>query len=136
MARYLAQAANSLTSVNLIYEVNSFPESVSEPHAFQLFLSNVKQENTAGLIVPVRMNSHQAASALNVVADFIKIEATSDNIYSDILAWYPHLSQTGILAGNNWNDSSVALGVMQAAESLDLSVNINASVWYFVKNAP
>ena len=56
-------------------------------------------------------------------------------IYNDILSWYPHLSDTGVMCGNNWRDTSVQQGVIKAASSLDLNLQINGNVWYFVKGS-
>lgn len=137
VARFIAQQANNLPSVNTIYAVNAWTScDPSQKYLFQRFLSNVKQENTTNLIVPIRMNSNDAALALNVKADFISIVGGNDaeTIYKDILSWYPHLSDDGVICGNNWNDNSVEIGVTKAAESLDLTLKINDNVWYFEKN--
>jgi hypothetical protein len=136
VARYIAQQASTLPTVKQIYSVNEWQSAdPSQKHLFQRFLSNVVQENTAQLITPIRMTSHEAAGALNVKADFISLVGNNDQdgIYNDILAWYPHLSDTGVMCGNNWNEPSIQVGVTQAASMLDLAVKVSDNVWYVVK---
>lgn len=136
VARYVAQQVSNLPSVKEIYSVNLWQsQDRSQKHLFQRFLSNIIHENTAQLITPIRMSSSEAAEALNIQADFISLVGANDQdtIYRDILAWYPHLSDNGIMCGNNWNESSVQGGVTKAASTLDLTVLLNDNVWYFLK---
>lgn len=136
VARYIAQQANNLPSISAIYSINSWTAcDLSQKHLFQRFLSNVKQENTAELITPIRMTSEEAALALNIKADFISLIGANDEdqIYKDILAWYPHLSEGGVICGNNWSEHSIELGITKAASSLNLDLKINGNVWYFEK---
>lgn len=136
VARYIAQQKNNLSSINTIYSVNSWTDYGAQRHLFQRFLSNVIQENTADSITPIRMSSQEAALALNVTADFISLVGGNDAdiIYRDILAWYPHLADGGVLCGNNWNENAIEIGVTKAAAALDLTLKINDNVWYFEKN--
>ena len=138
VARYVAQQVNTLTSVKEIYSVNAWQSSDrSQKYLFQRFLSNVIQENTAQLITPIRMTSREAAEALNIQADFISLVGANDQdtIYRDIVAWYTHLSNNGVICGNNWNDSSVQVGVTKAAATLEQTLHVNNNVWYFVKGS-
>ena len=109
----------------------------SQKQLFRRFLSNVKQENTTQLIIPVRMSSNEAGESLNVKADLISLVGKNhqDIIYNDILIWYPHLSDTGVMCGNNWYEHSVQVGVTKAAMTLDVSVQVNDTMWYFVKGS-
>ncbi len=138
VARYLAQQANNLPSLKQIYSVNIWQSNDrSQKQLFRRFLSNVKQENTTQLIIPVRMSSNEAAESLNVKADLISLVGANDQqiIYNDILIWYPHLSDTGVMCGNNWYEPSVQVGVTKAAMTLDVSVQVNDTMWYFVKGS-
>ncbi len=138
VARYIAQQVNNLTTVTQIYSVSAWQSpDHSQKHLFQRFLSNVIQENTAQLITPIRMTSREAAESLNLQADFISLVGANDQqtIYNDILAWYPHLSDIGIMCGNNWHETSVQVGVTKAASTLDLTVHVNSNVWYFAKGS-
>lgn len=137
VARFVAEQASSLPALSQIYSVSAWNDYPSKTHLFQRFLSNVKQENTTALIIPIRMNSQEAATGLNVKADFISLVGgnTGEGIYQDILAWYPHLSDIGVICGNNWNENSVAVGVTQAAASLNVTLHVNNNVWYFLKGS-
>lgn len=139
VARYIAQQVPNLSSVSEIYSVNNWESpDPSQKHLFQRFLSNVKQENTAELIIPIRMSSQEGASSLNIVADFVSLVGKNDEnaIFHDILAWFPHLSDIGVICGNNWFENSIQRGVTRAASLLDLTLQINGNVWYFEKSAP
>jgi hypothetical protein len=138
VARYLAQQADNLPSLKQIYSVNMWQSNDrSQKQLFRHFLSNVIQENTTQLIIPIRMSSYEAAESLNVQADLINLVGANDQqtIYNDILGWYPHLSDTGVMCGNNWYEPSVQIGVTSAAMTLDVSVQVNGNVWFFVKGS-
>lgn len=138
VARYIAQQAANLPSLQTVYSVNSWTSSdQANKHLFQRFLSNVKQDNTTNMIVPIRMSSSDAASGLNVKADFISLVGANDKdiIYRDILAWFPHLTDGGVLCGNNWLEPSIEIGVTKAAEALDLTLHVNNNVWYLERSA-
>jgi hypothetical protein len=136
VARSFAQSVGGLPFITKIYSVSSWLSAdSSQKHLFQKFLSNVKHENSAELITPIRMNSQEAAGALNVTADFISITGGNDQngIYNDILAWFTHLSNDGVICGNNWFENSVQIGVTRAAAVLDVAVKTNGNVWYIEK---
>jgi hypothetical protein len=138
VARFLAQQAGNLPSLKEIYSVNIWQSNdPSQKHLFRRFLSNVVQENTTQLIIPIRMCSHEAAESLNVQADLINLVGANDQqtIYNDILCWYPHLSDTGVMCGNNWYEPSIQTGVTSAATMLNVSVQVNGNVWFFVKGS-
>ncbi len=137
VARYIAQQAPSLSSLQTIFCVNSWDDTDTQRHNFQRFLSNVKQENSADAIVPIRMSSLEAAESLNVEADFISLVGSNDQyeIYNEILAWFPHLRDGGVIAGNNWNENAIQVGVTTAAQALNLHLRISGNVWYFVNSS-
>ncbi len=138
VARYLAQQSSNLPSLKQIYSVNLWQSNDrSQKQLFRRFLSNVIQENTTQLIIPIRMASQEAAVSMNVQADLINLVGGNDQttIYNDILGWYPHLSDNGVMCGNNWVEPSVQIGVTSAAMKLDVSLQINGNVWFFVKGS-
>jgi|GEM_PF-4303650 len=138
VARYLAQQANNLPSLKQIYSVNIWQScDRHQKQLFRRFLSNVVQENTTQLITPIRMSSHEAAESLNVQADLINLVGANDQegVCNDILGWYPHLSDKGVMCGNNWYEHSVQSGVTKAATMLGVTVQINDNVWYFIKGS-
>jgi hypothetical protein len=138
VSRFIAQLANQLPDLQTIYSVDAWKDYGAQKHTFQKFLSNVKHENSANLIVPIRMSSQEASLGLNVTADFITIVGSNDSevLHRDIISWFTHLSDKGIIAGNNWNENSVEIGVTKAANSLDLPLHINGNVWYILKTTP
>lgn len=103
------------------------------PILYQLFLSNVVHAGLSNIIIPVRMNSIEASKALNVKADLIYLDAAHDtkSVYEDILAWYPHLNEGGVLCGDDWAWSTVREGVLQAAEELKKEVVNHMTFWCF-----
>ncbi|HSW86499.1 MAG TPA: hypothetical protein VLG49_03245 [Rhabdochlamydiaceae bacterium] len=139
VARYIAQQMPNLPSVKEIFSVSLWQsQDPSQKHLFQRFLSNIKQEGTAESITPIRMSSLEGASSLNIVADFVSVVGKNDEnaIFNDIMAWYPHLSLTGVICGNNWHENSVQRGVARAASMLGLNLQISGNVWYFQKGSP
>lgn len=126
-ARYIAANTNDTVKV---YSINAWEND----YAFHKFLSNVKQENQNEKIIPIRMNAQGAADAVNLVSEFIYIDAYKcDTLYDNILAWVTHLSEHGIIGGNLWEKSSVELAVVKAAADLNLSLS-NYGTYWFLKN--
>lgn len=103
------------------------------PNLYLQFLSNVKHHGVATKIIPIRMSSLEAAFALDTIADIIYIDASHDteNVYKDLLAWYPHVRQGGILCGDDWGWNSVSKGVQLAAEELGQTIHFLGNFWYF-----
>lgn len=101
-------------------------------YLFQLFLSNVKHAQLTHKIVPVRMASLEAASALAIHADLIYLDAShkTDDVVQDILAWHPHLEPNGILCGDDWNWPSVRKGVCEAANAVGLKPVNEDNFWF------
>lgn len=104
------------------------------PYLFQLFLSNVKHSGLTDRIVPIRMDSLEAARALKIKADLIYIDASHDteSVYKDILAWMPHLNEGGIFCGDDWCWQTVAAAVHQAAATLNKRVSVQGNLWRLV----
>ncbi len=106
------------------------------PNLFQHFLSNVKHAGLTDVIVPIRMDSLEAAKALQVQAELIYLDASHDteSVYKDIMAWYPHLKEGGVFCGDDWlSFPSVRLAVEKAAEELHLMVYTEENLWRFGK---
>jgi hypothetical protein len=137
VARFIAQQASNLPALQKVFSVSMWQsEDPSQKHLYQRFLSNIIHEETTDWIVPIRMGSLEAANALNLTADFISIVGKNDEnaIYNEILAWYPHLSNSGIISGNNWIDHSVQVGVVRAAAHLEVNLQLSGNIWYLQKN--
>lgn len=101
------------------------------PYLYQQFLSNIKYAGLAYKVVPVRMNSLEAAAALNVKADLIYIDASHDvaNVFSDIVAWADHLNPEGILCGDDWDWPNVKQAVFLAAKHFNCAINADEFLW-------
>lgn len=126
-ARYIA--SNTDGSVK-VFSVNSW----SGEHDYQLFLSNVKHENTDNKIVSLRMNSHEAAEALNLIAEVIFIDSSdSAGLQNKILSWATHLAEGGVIAGNNWAWHDTLMAVVTASSQLNLTMSVDGNYWYLTK---
>lgn len=101
------------------------------PFLYQQFLSNIKFAGFADKVVPCRMNSLEAAAALNIKADLIYIDASHDipNVYSDILAWSDHLNVGGILCGDDWDWPTVKQAVFLAAKHFNCAITAEEFFW-------
>lgn len=109
---------------------------VQENKLFHIFLSNVVHAGLTDKIIPIRMNSIEAAKSLNVKADLIYIDAShkEDDVYLDILMWHKKLSPTGIICGDDWDAwPSVKKAVKRAADDLGFKVNGYGNFWWFEK---
>lgn len=103
------------------------------PSLYAQFLSNVIHAGLQEKIEPVRLDSLAAAKELSVKADLIFIDAAHDteSVYKDIMAWYPHLKEGGVICGDDWTWASVRLAVEKAAKELDADLVTSDSFWYF-----
>lgn len=102
-------------------------------HLYQLFLSNVKHAGLTEKITPVRMESLEAAKALNLKADLIYIDASHDtkSVYNDIIAWEKHLTAGGVLCGDDWSWGSVRTAVIRAAKELNYKTHSSGNFWWY-----
>jgi predicted O-methyltransferase YrrM len=125
-----------------VYAVDTWRGSLTEavhmqdprlPYLYQLFLSNVKHAKLTSIIIPVRMESLEAARALNVKADLIYIDASHETaaVYQDILAWSRHLNEDAIMCGDDWMWPSVREAVVEAAKVLNKKIDSSENFWRF-----
>lgn len=101
---------------------------------YQQFLSNMKHYRLCDRVIPIKMNTSDAALSLNIKADLIYVDASSeeDSVYQDIMDWYPKLNKNGIICGNNWKwFEAVQRGVFRAAIELKRTVKVDNNFWYF-----
>jgi predicted O-methyltransferase YrrM len=133
--RYLAQ---NLPDGKKIYSIETWydhPEHPENHYAYHKFLNNLKLDGSANFVVPIRMSSLEAADALNAVADLVYLQSMKKSeVHASILAWFPHLSASGIICGNNWTWQDIEGGVLQAASDLNLHVHFNDNLWWLTKN--
>jgi Methyltransferase domain len=134
--------ANLMEEDGKVYAIDTWKGSPSEavhmqdprlPYLFQLFLSNVKHAGLTHKIIPIRMESLEAAKAINIKAELIYLDAAHDteNVVQDILAWYPHLMENGTLCGDDWNWGSVRVAVIHCAGILGKQVYAHDNFWFY-----
>jgi hypothetical protein len=81
------------------------------------------------------MDSLDAAkkfAALQIRPDLVYIDASHDYwaVYNDISAWYPLLSETGILGGDDWNLGDISKAVRAFAAENNLKVYHQGEFWW------
>jgi len=105
-------------------------------HLYEYFLSNAIQAGLAHKIIPMRMDSLDAAKQLHVKADLIYIDASHEMqpAYDDLVAWYPHLRKNGILCGDDWTRESVQQAVKKFAKKNDLRIKASENFWRLKKH--
>ena len=103
------------------------------PKAYWQFLSNCLHLGLAHKIIPVRMTSAQAAQALNISPNLVYIDAShaEEDVFNDIVDWYPKIIQGGICCGDDWNWESVRKGVIRASKELRINIHQDGTFWYF-----
>lgn len=134
--------ASAIPDGGVVYAVDTWLGSSDEslhlqdprlPYLYQQFLSNVKHAGLTSKIIPVRMRSLEAASGINVKADLIYIDAGHDtaSVFQDIMAWYPHLNQGGIMCGDDWGWLTVQSAVIMGANQLGKRVCASGNFWWY-----
>lgn len=101
---------------------------------YHQFLSNIAHYKLCHKIIPIKMNTLEAARLLDVKADLIYVDASTDeeSIYQDIMHWYPKLNRDGMICGDNWKwFESVRRGVNRAAQELGRTITVDNNFWYF-----
>jgi len=136
--------ANKIQKNGLVYAVDHWKGTIDESSQkdqqervstlFQRFLSNVKHANLTHKIIPIRMESLEAAKSIQVKANFIYIDAAHDteSVHNDIIAWYPHLIEGGVMAGDDWLAPTVKAGVTSAARILNKSIGYHGQCWWYI----
>jgi len=110
------------------------------PTLYEQFLSNVIHRQLTDVIVPVRKSSLEAARDLDVAPDLVYVDGShmEDDVYDDIMAWYPKLKAGGILCGDDfsWGNDQIGYPVKRAVEraskQLGQPVRVADGIfWYF-----
>lgn len=83
------------------------------PDLYHQFLSNMIHSRVSDRVVPLRMESVEAAAALDVEPDLIYIDASHDfdSVWADLTAWSLHLKAETILCGDDWLQEGVRTAV-------------------------
>ncbi len=105
------------------------------PTLYEQFLSNVIHTRLVNKIVPVRMDSLDAAKTLtHIKPDLIYLDAGHevDNVYRDLEAWFPYVSdKKGVFCGDDWMWPSVRAAVERFAEDYNLKLHVDQNFWWF-----
>ena len=104
---------------------------------YEIFLSNMIQSKLAHRVVPIRTTTNEAAEKFHQKIDFIFIDADHEYhaVYTDIMKWYPKLSENGVMCGDDWAWDSVRQAVIDAAKELNVKISLPAgNFWVFDRN--
>ncbi|MBS3905122.1 MAG: class I SAM-dependent methyltransferase [Simkania sp.] len=124
-----------------VYAVDTWKGSPNEDHDPQIlatlyrqFLSNMIHAQVTDKVVPIRLESTEAAKIFDAVPDLVYIDATHtyEACYADLQAWYPHVRDHGVLCGDDWawGDRGVERAVLQFASENNLKVYGNGWFWW------
>lgn len=133
--------AERLPEGGILYAIDTWEGSIEHqagefskklPTLYSQFLSNVIHAGLQAKIEPIRAPSLAAEASLHVKADLIFIDAGHDteSVYKDIISWYPHLNENGVICGDDWRWPTVRLAVKQAAKQLGLAIGYADTFWY------
>jgi predicted O-methyltransferase YrrM len=108
------------------------------PYLYQQFLSNVIHAQMTDKVVPLRMESLEAARFLEnrfLDVDLIYLDAGHDtaSVYQDLKAWYPYVRGHGILTGDDWLWSTVRAAVEQFASENQMSIYAEGNFWRLIE---
>jgi len=89
------------------------------PHLQRTFMANMMAHGVQDIVVPLPLDSLNAAellAACGITLDMIHLDAGHDasSVFSDLSAWWPRLTEGGVLAGDNYFDGGAWPGVKQA----------------------
>lgn len=103
------------------------------PKLYQQFLSNVIHAKLVDTIIPMRMDTIEASKKFKITVNLIYIDAGHDEeeVFNDIMLWYPKLESKGIMCGDDWSWSGVPLAVNKASEKLKIKFYYEGNFWYF-----
>ena len=136
--------ANLLPSNGRLYAVDHWKGSVEHQFLpnistiYEQFLSNVVWAGLTDKIIPMRMNSLEAAPkihAMEIVPDFIYINASHDmaSVLADLHAWFPLVRGHGIICGDDWTWNGVRSAVEMFAGQNNLIITTSGNFWRLVE---
>lgn len=148
--------ADNLSEGSQLWDVDTFNGSSGEPemhgtahwdrgdHAFQWYWCNLHEHIERGRVVPVRMDSQNAATTLGHLIEkgkldkfsliFVDGDHSEEGIKKDVEAWLPLLKEGGILCGHDYykeNEGPYWVHVRQYIEDKFPTVEKSAtSIWH------
>lgn len=107
--------------------------------AYERFLSNCIHHKVTNKIVPLRMSSLKAATLeqfLDTDIDLIYIDGShaEEDVFDDIMHWYPKVHPQGIMCGDDISWPSVHRALLRAAPLLKVTIHQDDNFWWFEKN--
>lgn len=97
------------------------------PYLYEQFLSNIIHAGLTDKVIPIRMNSCDAARSTEIPSelDLIYIDASHDteSVYQDLCLWFPRVKEKGVLCGDDWACPSVRLAVERFAKEEGLKIS-------------
>lgn len=105
------------------------------PYLYEQFLSNIIHADLTDKIIPIRMDSLEAAHTIHVIPDMVYVDASHETeaVYRDLCAWYPLVKGRGILCGDDWKWPTVEIAVERFAEENRLVVEASGNFWRLVE---
>ena len=99
---------------------------------YEQFLSNMIHLKSTNKIIPIKMDSLDAANTLDIQADIIYIDGShkEEDVFNDVCAWSKKLKDNGIICGDDYDAPYVQCGVDRAAQALGLVVKSYGCFWY------
>lgn len=111
-----------------------YGEELQSRDHYRQFLSNVKHAGLERNIVPVRMDTQEAARALDIRPELVYVDAghSYGECLNDIVAWARKLTGPKLICGDDYNLLEVQAAVQAAAEFLQREVWGNGTAWRII----
>ena len=104
--------------------------------AYEQFLSNCIHNGLTHKIIPMRMTSMEAAKTFEADIDFIYLDGShdEDDVYDDLMEWYPRLSPTGRMCGDDIGWPSVQRAIERVKKTYNFTVHADDNFWWIERN--
>ena len=106
------------------------------PELYEHFLSNMVHWGVASNVIPIRLESTEAARFLEgTEVDLIYLDASHDteSVLKDLRAWFPYVKGHGVLCGDDTGWPTVRTAVEQFARENDLKLYMIDNFWHLLE---
>jgi len=134
---------DNVHAIKKMYTIDPFDGTINLQLAKQFFLKNISEPDYNEKIVFIEKTSDDAVNDIaDNELDFVFIDGlhTTEQVYKDILNYYPKLRSGGLISGHDWPmlGRVVENGVFNALEELNitrdkLQITADTSCWYWTK---
>jgi predicted O-methyltransferase YrrM len=105
---------------------------------YEQFLSNMVISGLAHKVIPMKQRSDNAIKFFNQFDkkfDLIYVDGDHETagVVSDLENYFPILTQTGIICGDDWLLRTVRAAVQQFAEKYELTIYADCNFWFLKK---